>query len=347
MPELGLAAISDDDLMGYLERYRRRRRGPGRGPRRAARPWFRAGDLGAAHRVLGDARADRSPPRDALLVAVSRLSLIPGILWGPTPAVEGLAVADALLADPLLPSRDLQVNSRAVRAVMLAMLGRYDEARHDLELAEHVMQDLRLKVSQRTMAFGYGYVLLGDLDRAEYYNRHAIAALERMGEVGFLSTYLPMLGEIRLARGDLDEARELARRAGEITPPHDIESNARWRSLNAQLLTRDGEHAEAVRLAREAVAWAERGDQLDSIGDRYVVLAEALAADGDPGGARQAYQQALDHYRRKGHVAAQHRVEAAFSRCESSSRRARGRYANVSADGVEQVLANRPAPMPE
>ena len=247
---------------------------------------------------------------DALLVAVSRLGRIPGILFGPTPAAEGLAVADALLADPLLSSRNLQVNSRGVRAIMLAMLGRYAEARQDLELADHGIQELRLETTLRGMGFAYGYVLLGDLDRAEHFIRDAIATLEQMGEVGWLSTYLPMLGEIRLARGHVEEARELARRAREITAPDDIESNARWRSLHAQLLTRDGKHHEAVQVAREAVAWAERGDQLDSIGDRYVVLAEALAADGDPGGAREAYQQALDRYRRKGHLAAQRRVEA-------------------------------------
>ena len=132
-----------------------------------------------------------------------------------------------------------------------------------------------------------------------------------MGEVGWLSTFLPELGKIRLARGDIDEARELARRSREITPPLDIDANSRWRSLQAQLLTRDGEHDEAIPLAREAVAWAERGDSLDNIGDCYVALAEAMSAGGDRGGAGEAYQQALDRYRRKGHLAAQRRVEAA------------------------------------
>ncbi len=311
MPELGLPATSDDELESYLERYRDDDEALvevlvallNRGSERAT--WEENTGYEGMLEQIGHRRGD------ALLVAVSRLGRIDGILWGPTPAAEGLGVADALLADPLLSSRDLQVNSRFVRAVMLAMLGRYDEGRHDLELAEHIMHELRLETSQRTMGFCYGYVLLGDLDRAEHYHRDAIAALERMGEVGWLSTFLPMLGEIRLARGDVDEARELARRSREIAPPLDIDSNSRWRSLHAQLLTRDGEHDEAVRAAREAVAWAERGDQLDGIGDRYVVLAEALAAGGDRVGAREAYAQALDRYRRKGHVAAQRRVEAA------------------------------------
>jgi hypothetical protein len=46
--------------------------------------------------------------------------------------------------------------------------------------------------------------------------------------------------------------------------------------VRAKVLARRGEHAEADRLAREAVALSDETDQLDTQGDAYADLAEVL-----------------------------------------------------------------------
>ena len=55
-----------------------------------------------------------------------------------------------------------------------------------------------------------------------------------------------------------------------------------WRQVRAKLLARSGEHADAERLAREAVAVCEETDMLDAQGDAYADFAEVLLLSGKP-----------------------------------------------------------------
>ena len=103
----------------------------------------------------------------------------------------------------------------------------------------------------------------------------------------------------------------------------------------ARVLAHRGEHVEAERLAREAVAIAERTDALNGQGEALCDLAETLAAAGRPTRPRAALEQALDRYERKKNLAmvAQvkpkleelraHRVLAAGRRHPKASRAAR------------------------
>ena len=68
------------------------------------------------------------------------------------------------------------------------------------------------------------------------------------------------------------------------------------------MLARRGEHAEAERLAREAVAIGEGTDILDRQGDAHADLAEVLLLSGKAGEATAALEQALDRYERKGNL---------------------------------------------
>ena len=75
-----------------------------------------------------------------------------------------------------------------------------------------------------------------------------------------------------------------------------------WRQVRAKVLARRGEHAEAERLAREAVAICEETDMLDAQGDAYADLAEVLLLAGRADEAAAALEQALERYERKGNV---------------------------------------------
>ena len=105
--------------------------------------------------------------------------------------------------------------------------------------------------------------------------------LERRGSRATLSTYAPPLGRslVRarpLRRGGAARtARPRARATSKIRSTQML-----WRQVQALVHAHRGEHAEAERLAREAVAIAERTDALNSQGDALCDLAEVLAAAG-------------------------------------------------------------------
>jgi tetratricopeptide (TPR) repeat protein len=74
------------------------------------------------------------------------------------------------------------------------------------------------------------------------------------------------------------------------------------------VLARRGEHAEAERLAREAVETGDETDMLDAQADTHADLAEVLSLAGRPQEAIEALGQALARYERKGNVVMAGRV---------------------------------------
>jgi hypothetical protein len=76
-----------------------------------------------------------------------------------------------------------------------------------------------------------------------------------------------------------------------------------WRQVQALVLAHRSEHAEAERLAREAVEIGEQTDALNWQGDAPCDLAQVLEASGRPGEAAEALERALDRYQRKQNVA--------------------------------------------
>jgi hypothetical protein len=83
-----------------------------------------------------------------------------------------------------------------------------------------------------------------------------------------------------------------------------------WRSARAKVRARAGDHAEAERLARDAVALAEATDSLTLHGDALMSLAEVLRASGGDGEAVASLERALELYAAKGNVAAARRARA-------------------------------------
>jgi hypothetical protein len=80
------------------------------------------------------------------------------------------------------------------------------------------------------------------------------------------------------------------------------------RQVQALVLARRGQHAEAESLAREAVAIIERTDGLNLQGDALCDLAEVLNAGGRGDEAAGAFTQALERYERKRNLATERRV---------------------------------------
>ena len=127
--------------------------------------------------------------------------------------------------------------------------------------------------------------------------------LQRQGSRSWLSTYAPQLGRSLCALGRYDEAEPLAQLGRELGGAQDVATQMLWRQVQARVHGHRGERAEAERLAREAVAIAERTDGLNYQGDALCDLAEVLAAAGRPGEATAALKQALERYERKKNLA--------------------------------------------
>jgi hypothetical protein len=101
--------------------------------------------------------------------------------------------------------------------------------------------------------------------------------LERSGNRASLSTVAPQLGRSLCALGRYDEAEPLAWLGRELGGQQDFATQMLWRQVQARVDAQRGEHAQAERLAREAVAIGERTDALNSQGDALCDLAEVLA----------------------------------------------------------------------
>ena len=199
---------------------------------------------------------------------------------------------------------------RMYRALALGMLGRFDEARPMLaetrtELAERG-GGIRLAVTTGIESVDFE-LLAGDPTAAVELGAEGCRLLEELGDKSFLSTAAGNLARALFACDRLEEADAWAGRAAEIGASEDAATQRLWRQVRAKVLARRGEHAEAERMVREAVAIGEGTDDLNGQGDSYADLAEVLLLGGKPDEAAAALEQARERYERKGNrVSTQH-----------------------------------------
>jgi tetratricopeptide (TPR) repeat protein len=266
----------------------------------------------ARSRWVDAARASEQALEHARLAGQQRT----GLFWielalalGPTPAAEALEQLDRLL--PATPAP----YSLFTRAWLLAMLDRFDEAvplaresnERQRELDGRRIGEIRLAEIAR---------MAGDHESAARHLETACAWLEERKQLGLLGTYVLLLGRELCALGRFDEAEPLARRGHELVAdrPRD---DAFWCQVQARILAHRSEHAEAERLAREAVAGHEQSDSLTFQGDAWCDLAEVLAAAGRDEEAAAAFAEALERYERKENIPLAREVRTRLSTLRS------------------------------
>jgi predicted ATPase len=233
--------------------------------------------------------------------------------FGPTPVAEGIARCEAIRAE-------VEGNLVAVPDVLQplaglhAMEGRFDEARRLLAASDAAFEELGLSLSTAVSHHAAMVEMLaGDPAGAESSLRRGYAALEGMGDRALLSTTAAYLGQALLAQGRDEEADGFAETSAELTADDDTITQAMWRGVRATALARRGGLTEAERLARQAVALAERTDFLNHRAEAQLVLAEVLARSGRPEQATEAREAALDLYELKGNVVAAGHLRAALA----------------------------------
>jgi class 3 adenylate cyclase/tetratricopeptide (TPR) repeat protein len=265
----------------------------------------------ARGRWVDAARASEQALEHARLAGQQRI----GLFWieialalGPTPAAEALEQLDRLL--PATPAPF----SLFTRAWLLAMLDRFDEAvplahesnERQRELDGRRIGEIRLAEIAR---------MAGDHETAAHHLETVCAWLEEREQLGLLGTYVALLGRELCVLGRFDEAEPLARRGRQLAgddPVHGI-----WRQVQARVIAHRGEHLEAERLAREAVAGQEQSDNLGFQGDAWCDLAEVLGAAGRDDKAAAAFAEALERYERKGNIPLSRQVRTRLSELRS------------------------------
>jgi predicted ATPase/class 3 adenylate cyclase len=234
-------------------------------------------------------------------------------LFGPRPAPAAIERCEAIrseVGDNLLAVATIL----EPLAGLHAMEGRFDEARSLLATSDAAFEELGLSLNSAVSHHTAMVELLaGDPVAAERCLRKGFDALEGMGDRALLSTTAAFLGQALLAQDREDEAERYADLSAELTAEDDVLTRALWRGVKASLLARRGGLPEAERMARQAVALADRTDFLNHRAEALVVLGTVLGAQAREEDARAALAAALDLYERKGNLVTAGQVRAALA----------------------------------
>jgi class 3 adenylate cyclase len=208
------------------------------------------------------------------------------------------------------------------RAAVLALLGRFEEARllqSEFQQAHQERGDLLglgSQLSQNAVALE---LLAGDPEAAAATAERGCRILEEAGERAWLSTGACWYAEALYELGRLDEAEEWARKGSELGGHDDATTQMFARQVQAKVLARRGLHAEAENFASEAVALADATQALVGQGDAHGDLAEVLELAGRREEAAAALREALERYERKGAVAPARRARERLAALEPAS----------------------------
>lgn len=270
---------------------------------------FTRGQFGAAERaarrMLEHARLANDPTLEARFLP----SLASCVLYGPTSAPE----AEDLCRDLLVRAggdRRTEAILLCVLAHLLAMRGRFDEARDGYRRSRAMLDELgwRFHAALTSIDSGAIEMLAGDPVAAEAELRRDLDVLRSMGERDYLPTTAALLSEALYRQGRDEEAEALTDESEAAAAPDDVASQAQWRSVRAKVLARRGRLDEAEFLATEAVRLIGETDNTGDEANALMDLAEVYELAGKVGDAREALRRAGDAFESKGNVVSSERV---------------------------------------
>ena len=120
--------------------------------------------------------------------------------------------------------------------------------------------------------------------------------------IGTNSSTMGYLAECLCALETFDEVEEWVERSRRSTDEYDIESHLAWRKPEALLRAREGDHAGADAVAREALRLADDTDDPTAQADARIVLAETVRLAGRSEDAIGVFRAAIDLFEAKGNV---------------------------------------------
>lgn len=266
----------------------------------------RLGRIGDCEAALDDALTAARRAREHRRVNAVLAGAPVAALWGPSPVARagGRCLDVVRLLRITIDSPAVEATSMRCQAVLEAFRGRSAAARRMIDSARRTVSELGLRHALLEVEQFAGIVELVNDDplTAEAHLRKAYNGFRRMGLEADTAETAALLGRTYLALGRDSDADELCRESERLAG-HALKPSIAWRTLRAQLLSRDNQHDEARHIAEDAVKLAERTDLLVDHGDACLVLATVLDAGGDRTKAQAAAEQAVGLYERKGAAA--------------------------------------------
>jgi len=225
------------------------------------------------------------------------------VALGPTLVDEAIDRCEAAIAQ-FGGDRQSEGIVLSVLATLYALQGEFDHARSLAARGRGFFDELGLDMEKARLGMEAASIerLAGDLDAAVRELRSACDALDAVGEKYVLSTVAGFLAQTLLEQDALDEASVACERSRELTIEGDVATQGLWRYVRGRILTRQGEHAEAEEITREALAHLAPTDAIIYQIECNIALAEILAGAGRPAEARDALEAARRLAETKGGV---------------------------------------------
>ncbi len=225
------------------------------------------------------------------------------LVEGPWPASEAIALCDELMEDA---ERAGRLSLIGCRAVVMAMIGRYDDARGEMEHARAGFAELRLDLMAAYLALlvALAELLAGDPVAAERACQDAEAMVSGPGDRWYQAMVNVDLAQAVIAQGRTADAIAVVKRIDAVPAPCDIEWAIKRHMARSWVMERSGDHPAAVAEARRAATAAELTSLLIVRADAQRRLARALRAAGRTGDAEVAAREALVLDERKGNLVA-------------------------------------------
>jgi class 3 adenylate cyclase/tetratricopeptide (TPR) repeat protein len=228
--------------------------------------------------------------------------------YGGIDVEEGLARIDGLLE----ASEGVKSSALAARGALLALQGRFDEARAEVTTGRNMALELGATLTWAgTAAVDANIELLrGNPQAAEDVLRAAVDELRRVGETGYVSTLYGLLAHALYNQGLYDDAYDMTEECRLAAAEADIDPQVQWRRVRAKVIAQRGESAEAEEFAREAVARVSGTEMLDLHAGALLDLAEILRRGDRVDESRDHAAQALELLEQRGNLVVAERARA-------------------------------------
>ena len=225
------------------------------------------------------------------------------MVWaGPTPGAEGLKRCRQVL-ESVEGDKKAASSSLMAQAVFEAQAGEFDRARELIAEAKALLREVALTVwlaGPLAQFAGWVELLADDPAAAERELRWGYETLQEIGELGWLSTVVAILAEAVHRQGRDDESERLTLISEESADGEDAYSQALWRSVRSKVVVRQGSLEEAMRLAHESIAHADKTDFLHLRWHVHLSAGDVLLRAGKPDEARPILERAVAIAEEKG-----------------------------------------------
>jgi len=203
-------------------------------------------------------------------------------LWGPSPVARagGRCLDIVRLLRITTGSPLVEATSLRCQAVLDAMRGRFDEARHLIARSREIADEIGLRhgVLETAMFAGYIDLLAEDYEAAEESLTLAHTGLGQLGIGADAGQAEALLARALLAQGRVEDAERHAK-ASEANAGRNLQTAIASRAARAEIEAALGHRAEAELLAREAVAIAAGTDLTMDHAVAAQTLARVLSED--------------------------------------------------------------------